>query len=353
LRHIYWFSYYNSDAPSTRYRAKYAIENLKYKNDITYSFAYPGYNIQTLCTFIIVFLSALLFRKKNSVIVFQRIYTSGIYAKALKVLLFFQKKHTIYDLDDAEYMHFSATTITHFLTYCDACTLGSETLVYYARQFNTNVHLLTSPVIPHAKIKQKRNNILTLGWVGFYDSLDNNDDFSHQDSLQKLFFPAIKNIEFPINLVLLGVRQEKNKHNIKVFFAENPNIFIDIPDNIDWQDELSVYDRIKEFDIIGIAPLLDNEVNRAKSAFKIKQYFSCGVPALASGIGENVRFLEHGKNGFLCETPQDFKDNIVKLKGLPSDEYSRLCQNALATVNSFSMESYCQTFMKIAATFFV
>jgi len=63
----------------------------------------PGYDFRNLLNFLLTYFSALLCRDKKSIIVFQKIYTHGIDATALKILLFFRKQNTLYDIDDAEY----------------------------------------------------------------------------------------------------------------------------------------------------------------------------------------------------------------------------------------------------------
>lgn len=348
-KHIYWFSYYNLEGPSTRYRAKYALDHLEKHYGITYSLVYPGYGFKTITKFIYIFLSILFLRKYNSLIVFQRIHSRGIYANALKVLLYLHKKNTLYDLDDADYLINPEVTIAHFMKHCETCTLGSRSLVDYASQFNDNIQLSTSPVISHMQKKGKRNEILTIGWIGYYDSLKNTSWSSHKESLQQLFYPAIMEIEFSIKLVLLGVQQEESTRELKTYFENNPNVTLDIPLNIDWQDEEGVYGVIKTFDI-GLSPLLDNEANRAKSAFKLKQYLSCGVPVLGSNVGENERFLMDGINGYICNTPQEYKVAINKIKRLEDIEYERLGDNALNSVVDFSLANYCHTLLKAAQT---
>ena len=101
IKHIYWFAYFNLNVPSVRYRAKFPLQQFRDKHGITFSIVYPGYDLQNMSNFILTFFSALFFRKSNSIIVFQKIHTSGIYATALKVLLFFRPQHTLYDIDDA------------------------------------------------------------------------------------------------------------------------------------------------------------------------------------------------------------------------------------------------------------
>src|SRR5688572_20036627 len=120
VKHIYWFAYFNLFSPSVRYRGKYPLDLLKGKYNVTSSFIYPGYHPITIFHFIQIYFSALFFRKKDSIIVIQRVHTNFIYSIALKLLVSIQKDDTLYDLDDAEYYDHSPLTINYFLKRCES-----------------------------------------------------------------------------------------------------------------------------------------------------------------------------------------------------------------------------------------
>lgn len=134
----------------------------------------------------------------------------------------------------------------------------------------------------------------TIGWVGYYGA--------HRQSLTELFFPSLYKIDFPLKLKLLGVSDKVEEQEIKSYFKHNKNITVETPLDLDWLDEHSIYELITTFDF-GVSPLIDNEFNRGKTAFKLKQCMSCGVPVLGSRVGENIAFLQDGINGYLCDTP--------------------------------------------------
>lgn len=336
IKHIYWFAYFNLDEPSVRYRAKFPLKQLKEKHGITFSIVYPGYDFKNLSNFILTFFSVLLFRKSNSLIVFQKIHTNGIYATALKVLLFFRPQHTLYDIDDAEHTRRPTQTIHHFMKWCSACSAGSKSLVDYIRPFNQNVFLLTSPVIDHGLTKAALEKIMTVGWIGYYGA--------HRQSLTELFFPALYDIDFPLKLKLLGVSNNVEEQEIKSFFKHNKNISVETPLGLDWLNEHSIYETIATFDI-GVSPLLDTEFNRGKSAFKLKQCLSCGVPVLGSSVGENKTFLQDGVNGYLCDNPNEYFQKLTSLKSSQNGSYTKLSVNAKKTFPTFSIDNYCSTFI--------
>ncbi len=337
ISYIYWFAHYNLAGPCVRYRGKYFLEQLKAGHKIESSFVFPGYQFLNILHFMDVYFSALLFRRRNSIIVFQKIHTNGIYANALKFLLFFQRKNTIYDIDDAYYMKFPPATVHHFLRNSLAVITGSLELRNYAKKFNNTVYIASSPVIHHNQSKGKRNPVLVIGWVGFYNA--------HRENLMTVFFPALLQSDIKIKLILLGVTKAVHIQELMEYLKGKENISLEIPENIDWLDEESVYKLISGFDI-GIAPLLDNGYNRAKSAFKLKQYLSCGIPVLGSNVGENKMVIQNGMNGFFCDTPEDYLRMIHFFNQLPEEEYSNYAANAKKSAALFSMEEYCDHFAK-------
>jgi glycosyltransferase involved in cell wall biosynthesis len=143
---------------------------------------------------------------------------------------------------------------------------------------------------------------------------------------------------------LLGVTNPTHKAEVIAYFKINPNIEVVIPDDIDWQDEIDIYKRIAQFDV-GIAPLLNSEMNQSKSAFKLKQCLSCGVPVLASSVGENVHYLNNGINGYYCNTPDEYLHRINELIDTTPAEYERLIENARNSISPFTMKNYCEDFI--------
>jgi glycosyltransferase involved in cell wall biosynthesis len=249
----------------------------------------------------------------------------------------------VYDLDDAEYIRHPDKTLKFFLTRCAYITVGSIVLKEYALKFNSNVILNTSPVIDHDFRKGFKNEKLTIGWVG--DMGNGNPasyPFSHKKSLFDLVFPSLKNITIPIKLILIGVNCNTDIEEIRAYFSESKNLELVIPEGIDWQNENWLYSKIKEFDI-GISPLVDHEFNRAKSAFKVKQYLSCGVPVLGSKIGENQGFIDHGDNGFLCDSQEEFRDKILEFSSMSYESYIKFSKAAYETSERFTMKKYCNT----------
>ena len=86
--------------------------------------------------------------------------------------------------------------------------------------------------------------------------------------------------------------------------------------SIPWTEDTEV-ESISGFDI-GIMPLVDEPFERGKCGYKLIQYMACGLPVVASPVGVNSQIVEHGVNGFLAETPEQWEDALRTLAGDPA-----------------------------------
>ena len=344
IRHIYWFSYHGTELQSVRYRATHPLRHLWAWHGVGSTFVVPGRSPRRVGEFLHAYLEALVSPRAGSVIVIQRVFSRGPYALLLRLLTFFRGERCIYDIDHAEYMERPASTIHAFMRGCALVTAGSQGLLDHARRFNPNGTLLTSPVPDHDQRKMAvngkvhRNQVFTVGWVGCSRG-------THEADLYRLIFPALRDLGFRVHLVVLGARDDAAERRLRAYFADDPWLTIEVPQDIAWADEAAVHARIARFDV-GVSPLMNTEINRCKSAFKLKQYMSCGVPVLASRIGENLRFLHHGENGFLCRTVEEFRQGIYRMAGNSDTEYNALCRAAFRSIRSFDQELYARAFLK-------
>lgn len=70
---------------------------------------------------------------------------------------------------------------------------------------------------------------------------------------------------------------------------------------------------------IGLMPLDDSRWTRAKCAFKLLQYMALGIPSVASPVGMNREVIEHGRNGLLAMTDEDWINGLDKLISQPAE----------------------------------
>jgi glycosyltransferase involved in cell wall biosynthesis len=90
---------------------------------------------------------------------------------------------------------------------------------------------------------------------------------------------------------------------------------IDLPgipvEVLQWDDATEV-DTLRQFDV-GIMPIPDEPYERGKCGFKLIQYMACGLPVVASPVGVNSDIVEHGGNGFLARTNEEWAQALSAL----------------------------------------
>jgi glycosyltransferase involved in cell wall biosynthesis len=64
---------------------------------------------------------------------------------------------------------------------------------------------------------------------------------------------------------------------------------------------------------IGVAWLPDHPWSEGKCGLKVLQYMAAGVPVVANSYGIHRELVEHGRTGFLADTPQAWREAIATL----------------------------------------
>jgi len=109
-----------------------------------------------------------------------------------------------------------------------------------------------------------------------------------------------------------------------------------------WQEATEIADLLS-FDI-GIMPLHDGAWERYKCGLKAIQYMAIGIPGVASPVGANVEIIQHGRNGFLAKSPEDWTDILGRLIQEP-EHRSQIGQSARRSVEErYSVEEYVPAF---------
>ncbi len=339
IKYIYWFAYYNLDSPSVRYRAKYPLDFAREALGIKSRLIMPGYSLGFIINFIKGYFSALLFPKKQSIIVIQRVQSNFIYSNLLKLLVLIRKKKMVYDLDDADYLFNDAKSIHFFAKNCNWVSAGSKEIEQYMKSYNQNVTQLTSPTPDLGIEKQGRGKVFTIGWLGGFGG-------GHKESLYKYVFPAVKSLPFDCKLYIIGVTNPVDEKGIRKYFENDTHVQLEIPQEIDWNNERELQNKIKTFDI-GIATLLNQPIQLAKSGIKAKQYMNNGVPVLSNNLPENNKVVVNGFNGFLCNSSEEFRKRMIQFKEMPLSEYMMFSKKARQSIHHFNHYKYFEDLNQI------
>lgn len=214
----------------------------------------------------------------------------------------------VYDYDDAifhGYDHHANPIIRRLfknkihkvITNAVAVSAGSKYLAAYARQRNPRVEFIPTAIDLERYSCSKSNNRnkekFIVGWVGSpstagYLNLvqDSLNDFC---SITASKFIAIGSGKIDLQVSGLEIR--------------------------DWTLETEVED-ICQFDA-GIMPLIDNHWSRGKCGFKLIQYMACSLPVVASPVGANLDIVEHGQNGYLANSAEEWLQALSSLHDNP------------------------------------
>jgi glycosyltransferase involved in cell wall biosynthesis len=211
-------------------------------------------------------------------------------------------KKIIYDFDDAIWIPNSQGKLLNYLKaywkiglicrWAYKVVGGNDFLCSYARRYNDSVFLIPTCVDAenkHNKIKDQAEQPITIGWTGSHSTLRYLDPI----------VPVLKKLAQVHNLRTLIICNKPPKFSLRGL------IFIP------WNKDSEVEDLLQLH--VGIMPLEDDVWSQGKCGFKLVQYLSLGIPAVASPVGVNNKMLEHGINGFLCSTSEEWENALLTL----------------------------------------
>jgi glycosyltransferase involved in cell wall biosynthesis len=215
------------------------------------------------------------------------------------------RKPIIYDFDDAIWL--PATSDAHswigklkdpgkvrrLCKWSKRVSCGNQYLADYASQFNEHVVLnpTTIDLSIHDQTKQHQDGKIVIGWTGTHTTIHH----------LELIVPIIEKLEQEIDM------------EFRVISNQPPNWTTRSLNYIEWNKDTEIED-LMGIDI-GLMPMYDNEWTRGKCGFKILQYQSLGIPAIASPVGVNPKMIQNGKNGFLGKDAKEWEYAIRKLAG--------------------------------------
>ena len=218
------------------------------------------------------------------------------------------KRKVIYDFDDAIWTtdRIEESKILRFLKYRKKVRLicswswkvsaGNSYLCSYAKQFTSSVILNPTTIDtlnwhnPDLFEGFKPVGKITIGWTGSHSTLKYLND---------------------IEPILQALENEFEDLQFVVIADKMPPLLLRSIIFVPWKVETEIHDLMK-FDI-GLMPLPDDPWSNGKCGFKLLQYMALGIPAVASPVGVNRSIISDGENGFICSSPSEWKQAIIKL----------------------------------------
>jgi hypothetical protein len=95
-----------------------------------------------------------------------------------------------------------------------------------------------------------------------------------------------------------------------------------LPRNVGMPARHSAWSGLTEADAlaradIGVAWLPEHPWSAGKCGLKVLQYMAAGLPVVANSYGIHGRLIEHGRTGFLADSPQAWREAIATLAAAP------------------------------------
>ena len=81
-------------------------------------------------------------------------------------------------------------------------------------------------------------------------------------------------------------------------------------------------------------PLTNSKWSKGKCGLKILQYFSLGIPAIASPVGVNSEIIKNGANGYLAKSFYDWEICLKKLL-TNKKRIGKFSKNAFITADKY------------------
>lgn len=248
------------------------------------------------------------------------------------------RKKIIYDYDDAIWLtntsdvnkiaaqikwHHKVAQISKW-AYKVSC--GNHYLCDYAQKVNIEVIYNPTTIDTenlHKEIKNQHTKKFVLGWTGTHSTMKYLDEL----------VPIIQKL------------QEKYNFTFLVISNQNPNLPLKDFEYVQWNKETELQDLLKMN--VGVMPLTDDVWAKGKCGFKALQYLALGIPALVSSVGVNTRIVQEGKNGFLCDTPQQWENAIEKLVLNPDLSVKMGAEGRKTVVENYSVLSNKNNFLNL------
>jgi glycosyltransferase involved in cell wall biosynthesis len=211
-----------------------------------------------------------------------------------------------YDFDDALYLGsilprnrrfgWLKREADHWLSYVRNARLviaGNAHLAERARDHARSVEVVPTCVDPPRQPIRSHGEqeVVTIGWIGSPSTVDQ----------LRTVFPVIE-----------ALNKDRVRARLVVVGGDGLDFHAPWLDARPW-DLAREPEDLASFDI-GVMPMPDTDWTRGKCGYKLLQYFSAGVPAVASPVGVNRRIVgEQTERGLLASTTEEWGAALAEL----------------------------------------
>ncbi|MDG1330774.1 MAG: glycosyltransferase family 4 protein [Crocinitomicaceae bacterium] len=219
------------------------------------------------------------------------------------------RKKFIYDFDDAIWLPNYSDSNARFqrlkaygkvkkiMKWAHVVSAGNEHLADFAKQYNSNVTIIPTTIDlenVHTLSSNQAVEKPIIGWTGTHTTMNYLDEIA----------PVIKELEQTYDFTFRVISNQAPSF-------DSMGIGLKSLEFVKWNKESEIEDLAKIN--IGIMPLTDTIWAKGKCGFKGLQYMALEIPSVMSPVGVNTKIVDHKKNGFLCNSPEEWKHTLIEL----------------------------------------
>lgn len=219
------------------------------------------------------------------------------------------RKPYIYDFDDAIWLpNYSESNakfhrlksywkIKYISKWAEHVSVGNAFLQEWAEKYNSNTTIIPTTIDLENVHTQKSDHaqaVPIIGWTGTHTTLHYIEEI----------LPVLQELEKTHSFIF------------RVISNHPPEFELASLDYLPWNKATEITD-LATFNI-GVMPLNETPWSKGKCGFKALQYMALGIAPVISPVGVNTDIVSDGSNGFLCNTPEEWKTRLIELLTSPS-----------------------------------
>lgn len=258
-----------------------------------------------------------LFEVKDYDAVYIFMWVAPFFDRFFETLIRIFSKRLVYDFDDSIHQEIDPNIdkfykkffkgrqkIKYLIRNSDFVITSSPFNLDYCLENNINSNAIYIPCTLNSdRFKPKdykdESKQITLGWTGTFTSKN------YLDSIRDVLIESCQ------------------KYNLKLILITNFEYSISEVNSevIYWKEESEIED-LQKIDI-GLYPLIASNWALGKGGLKVLQYMSVGIPSISTNFGTAINIVEHGVDGYLADSKDDWL-NYISILVNDSDRRSNM-----------------------------